>query len=272
MRSAFDNAPTRNTTQAPAAAADLNSSATYLPRKVLRAPRARAAGGVWRRMNNTFGAAWELNGVPPAPLHMRVTDARGRAIVIAGAVPRAGALGDVETRAQLPPLAPGDSSGGGGGSSGSDGPSLQPASPPPGAFVAPGTANVLVFGAADAAPLLADPTSAVNATGAIAHMPDAASDDGEGGGEGAADSGGSESSARDRSEPPSSSPAAGAEGAGSGGDVGQVYAVAGFEDANGDGFPDSPAPVVGMPDGGGGAAAAAAAAPPGRRRLLARRD
>ncbi len=57
--------------QAPAAVTDLNAASTYASPVSLRASRARIGAGFWRKMTNTYGAAWELNGVPPAPLHMR---------------------------------------------------------------------------------------------------------------------------------------------------------------------------------------------------------
>jgi hypothetical protein len=32
-------------------------------------------------MQHTFGAAWELSSVPPAPLDLRATDATGQTVV-----------------------------------------------------------------------------------------------------------------------------------------------------------------------------------------------
>jgi len=80
------------TRQAPAAATDLRQSASFASPSVLRAPRAHG-GGLWRKLNNTFGAAWELNGVPPPPLHLRATNGQGQTIVVANAIPKAGVLG-----------------------------------------------------------------------------------------------------------------------------------------------------------------------------------
>jgi hypothetical protein len=54
---------------------DLNASSTYASPDVRRS-RAGRTNGFWRRANNTFGAMWELNGVPPPPLHIRCAAGR----------------------------------------------------------------------------------------------------------------------------------------------------------------------------------------------------
>lgn len=62
--------------QAPAAVTDLNDSATYKTPTVFQ----RGGSNFWRSMTNTYGAVWELNGVPPPPLHMRCVLAAPRLV------------------------------------------------------------------------------------------------------------------------------------------------------------------------------------------------
>ncbi|KAI8465741.1 MAG: RlpA-like double-psi beta-barrel-protein domain-containing protein-containing protein [Monoraphidium minutum] len=119
---------------APAAATDLNQSSTYADLRAARGSRAtRPAARLWRRANNTYGAAWELSGVPPPPLHMRITNGRAQTIIITNAIPRAGILGDIDTNAQLPPPPPPGAG------------AAPPLALPPGSYLAPGATNVLVF-------------------------------------------------------------------------------------------------------------------------------
>ncbi|KIY98908.1 hypothetical protein MNEG_9055 [Monoraphidium neglectum] len=205
---------------APAAATNLNASSTFIEPRVVRSPRARG-GGLWRKANNTYGAAWELNGVPPPPLHMRITNARGQTIVIADAIPRAGVLGDIETEAQFPPLATPQAA---------EGTLAAPLVPPPGAYLAPGTPNVLIFHGPDPEPLPAD------------------GDAGAGAG--------------DADAPSSPADPAGMAATVAAGEDGAQYAVAGFADDNGDGIADEEPGVIGMPDTSANATAAAASPAP----------
>lgn len=40
------------------------------------------AGTAWQRLTLSWGARWELSGVPEPPLDMRVTNDNGQALVI----------------------------------------------------------------------------------------------------------------------------------------------------------------------------------------------
>lgn len=241
---------------APAVAADLSSATTFFKPEVRLGGRAHrsassvggAAGGVWRRMNNMYGAAWELNGVPAPPLHMRITNAAGRAIVIADAITRAGELGDIETHAQFltgPYAKAGSSS--------------APLTPPPGAALAPGTTDVLVFHGPDDGGVGGSGGGGGgdgNATTAVAPMSAPAVEEGAGG-EGAASAGKRPATA----EGPGGNATTADDPAG-------TYEVAGFEDADGDGIADKGPTVVGMPAASQNATEAAGAAGKPIRRLL----
>jgi hypothetical protein len=56
----------------------------------------------WRKMSNTFGAVWELNGLPTPPLSLRATNTLGQQVIINNAVLTAGATGEVESTVQFP--------------------------------------------------------------------------------------------------------------------------------------------------------------------------
>jgi hypothetical protein len=56
----------------------------------------------WRKMSNTFGAVWELNGLPTPPLSLRATNTLGQQVIITNAILTAGATGEVESTVQFP--------------------------------------------------------------------------------------------------------------------------------------------------------------------------
>ncbi|GBF95981.1 hypothetical protein Rsub_08104 [Raphidocelis subcapitata] len=192
-----------------AAVTDLNASSTFTLADA-RHSRSGRPNGWWRHANNTFGAAWELNGVPPPPLHMRLRNAAGQMIVIANAIRRAGTLGDIKTNAQFPPPP-----------AAAAGPSHDRLPPPPGSYIAPGTADVLVFQGPDPEPLAAPANSTTHA--------DAAS---PGPAAPAAQPGAAYAK-------PAAGPAAEGEEA--------AYDVAGYAGENGDGFADQDPQITGMP-------------------------
>jgi hypothetical protein len=122
---------------------------------------------------------------------------------------------DIETEAQFPPLAAPRAA---------DGTLAAPLVPPPGAYLAPGTPNVLIFHGPDPEPLPAD-----------------------------ADAGGGDATTPSSPADPSAVAA---------GEDGAQYAVAGFADDNGDGIADEAPGVIGMPDTSANATAAAASPAP----------
>jgi hypothetical protein len=57
---------------------------------------------VWQKMYNTFGANWELSGLPNPPIDLRITNTLGQKVIIRKAIKVAGATGMIETTAQFP--------------------------------------------------------------------------------------------------------------------------------------------------------------------------
>ena len=53
-------------------------------------------------MFNTFGANWELSGLPNPPIDLRITNTLGQKVIIRKAIKIAGAVGVIETTAQFP--------------------------------------------------------------------------------------------------------------------------------------------------------------------------
>ncbi|GLI67569.1 hypothetical protein VaNZ11_011796, partial [Volvox africanus] len=58
----------------------------------------------WKLMTNTYGAEWEVSGLPSPPYDLRLTDRFDRQIILQNAVTKAGALGEFPGRAQFPGL------------------------------------------------------------------------------------------------------------------------------------------------------------------------
>lgn len=56
----------------------------------------------WQKMYNSFGANWELSGLPNPPIDLRITNTLGQKVIIRSAIKVAGATGIIETTAQFP--------------------------------------------------------------------------------------------------------------------------------------------------------------------------
>ncbi|WIA28320.1 hypothetical protein OEZ86_010870 [Tetradesmus obliquus] len=62
---------------------------------------AKAGSGAWIRMNNTYGANWELSKLPTPPFDVRLTTKAGKTTVLSAAVKTPGATGSFPTTAQF---------------------------------------------------------------------------------------------------------------------------------------------------------------------------
>ncbi|PSC73189.1 barwin-like endoglucanase [Micractinium conductrix] len=70
-------------------------AAVELRRSPLAGDRLSLAGTTWSRMLNSWGAKWELSGLPEGPLDLRVTSDRGEALVAREAIKQAGVVGSI---------------------------------------------------------------------------------------------------------------------------------------------------------------------------------
>ncbi|KXZ46907.1 hypothetical protein GPECTOR_39g401 [Gonium pectorale] len=55
----------------------------------------------WRPMDNTYGAEWEMSALAAPPYDLRLTDAFGRQVVLAGVIKKAGAVGEFPSLGQF---------------------------------------------------------------------------------------------------------------------------------------------------------------------------
>ncbi|GFR44251.1 hypothetical protein Agub_g5453, partial [Astrephomene gubernaculifera] len=65
---------------------------------------ADASGRVWKPMENTYGAEWELSALPSPPYDLRITDKFGRKLVLTGVIAKAGQTGEFPGGGQFPAL------------------------------------------------------------------------------------------------------------------------------------------------------------------------
>ncbi|GIL83357.1 hypothetical protein Vretifemale_12180 [Volvox reticuliferus] len=105
------NTAAGNITMETAVGAGNASMATFPPEQLRAADPSSSAAEQgtdsttnWKLMTNTYGAEWEVSGLPSPPYDLRLTDRFNRQIILPSAVTKAGALGEFPGRAQFPGL------------------------------------------------------------------------------------------------------------------------------------------------------------------------